>query len=81
MITGARIAEIKEEIQQHTEARAIAKSRLEDIKIKLKKDFDLDSIEDAEKLIKKLETEKASLQKKADDIESTIEELLEDLED
>lgn len=80
-MTANRIAEIKEEMEQHVEKRAIAKSKIEDILSKLKKDYNIENIEDAKKLIIKLENERSKLKEKADDIESTIEELLEELED
>lgn len=75
-----RIEEIRETIEDLKDKKSKAQGRLEGIESTWKDDYEIDSLEDAEKLIKKLEKERDSLQEKETDLEKEIEELVEGLE-
>jgi len=72
-----RLLKIKEEITEAEKEEAIKKGKLEQILSQLKKEFKVDSIEEAEKLEKKLNLEILDLRKKIEEGLTEIESELE----
>ena len=79
-MTTERIDEITEEIEESKESRIKAKGKIEDIEVKWKKDFEVKSLNGAEKLADKLTKEEKVLGEKEEALETEIEELLEEME-
>lgn len=80
-MTDARIEEIQEEIEEIKENRAKASGKIEEIEKRWKKDFDISSSSAAEKLSKKKSEEVATLKAKEKELETEIEDLLDEMEE
>jgi len=80
-MTTERIEEIQEEIEEIKENRAKAVGKNEEIEKRWKKDFQVDSLEAAEKLSAKTLKEVEGLKTKEKEIGDEIEELLEEMEE
>jgi len=80
-MTTERIEEIQEEIEEIKENRAKAVGKNEEIEKRWKKDYQVDSLEAAETLSYKTEKEVKALKEKEDEIETEIEELLDEMEE
>lgn len=80
-MTTARIEEIQEQIEEIKENRAKATGKVEEIEKRWSKDYEVDDIVGAEKLSIKRSAEVETLKQKEKEIETEIEEILEEMEE
>ena len=80
-MTPERFEQIKKDIEVQKTKKIQAETKLESLFADLKKNFDIDTLEEAETLLSEYEEKSETLKAKKEKLESQLEELMEDVDD